>query len=203
MRVVVVPERRGVLIVRVVVVERAAGGDHVHRVAVVLGRDVAAVQVHVGLERQRVALAHDDLAALAGADRRARVDALVAVDRGLEAGQDLGHALADRDLVGVLRARARDRQQLRDARQVALEGLERRARLRAQRRRGHLGLAAAQRGRRGDRAQQRERAEAVAHEVATRPRVGGRAEAGHLTFTVLVAAGARLPIASAARSSTV
>ena len=106
-RVIVVPERGGVLIVGVVVVERAAGRDDVHRMAVVGGRHVAAVQVHVGLERQRVLLAHDGLAALAGADRRAGVDAFVAVDRRLEAGQDLRHALADRHLV-MVRVRVED-----------------------------------------------------------------------------------------------
>ena len=55
-RVVVVPEGRRVLVVRVRVVERAAGRDDVHRVAVVLRRDVAAVQVDVAVERQPVAL---------------------------------------------------------------------------------------------------------------------------------------------------
>ena len=53
----------------------SARRDDVHRVPVVRGGHVAAVQVDVGVERQPVVLAHDRRPALAGADRRARVDA--------------------------------------------------------------------------------------------------------------------------------
>ena len=136
-RVVVVPEERRVLVVRVHVVEALARLDDVHRMPVMGSRDVAAVQVHVGVEREVVLLAHDRGAALARADRRAGVDALVAVDRRLEAGQDLGRALLDVDLVDVRPVLGGDGGELRHDRQVALERLERRGGLRAAGGRGH------------------------------------------------------------------
>ena len=69
----------------------------------------------------RLRLAHDRGAALAGADRRAGVDPVVAVDRRLEAGQDVGQALADVDVVHVDAALADHRRELGHDRQVALE----------------------------------------------------------------------------------
>ena len=117
--VVVVPERRGVLGVRVRVVERAAGSDQLHRVAVDGGRHESAVQVDVLVERQPVRHLHDR-AALPGADRRAGVDAVVAVDRRQCAGDDLGPALADRELVEIFGAAAGNRHQRRRQLEVDL-----------------------------------------------------------------------------------
>jgi hypothetical protein len=128
-RVVVVPERRCVLAVGVVVLELAARGDDVHGMAVVAGRDVATVKVDVGVEAQPVLLSDDDAPAGLRPDRGAGIHALVAVDGRLEPGQDVGHALLDRRLVVVRRLGAADRQQLRDQREVPTERLERGPRL--------------------------------------------------------------------------
>ncbi len=173
--VVVVPERRAVLLVRIGVVERAAGRDHVHRMAVALRRHVAAVEVDVAVEREPVARPHDRRPALAGADRRAGVDPVVAVDRRLHAGQDLGEALADVEVEDVDAVLDRDRRGLGHDRQVALERREDRLGERAPPG-GGLQLPAADRARAPEGAHERDGAEAVAHEVAPRPRVGGRAE---------------------------
>ena len=97
--VVVVPERAGGVGVGVAVVLELARIRDVVGVAVVLRqrrravevrgrvRPVAQLRVHV---RQLVALPHDCRAAPAGDDRRARDDAVVSPEFGLQARQDLG-----------------------------------------------------------------------------------------------------------------
>ena len=201
--VVVVPQERGVLLVRVRVVEPGAGRDHVHRVAVVRRRHVAAVEVHVGVERQLVALADDRWAVLAGIDRRPGIDALVAVDRRLVARQDLGDAFLDVDVVDIDALLRGHRLERRGDRQVALEGREHGARLRTPRGRCHHLRALDRRGG-AEGADERDRVRAVAHEVAARPRVGRRSEGAHqrATRTLLRWTAALLPRASRASIST-
>ena len=151
-RVVVVPEERRVLVVGIRVVERPARRDHVHRVAVEARRDVPAVEVDVRVEREVVALADDRRAALARPDRRPGVDALVAVDRRLEPGQDLGEPFADVDVVDVHAGLADHGTQLGHDRQIDLERLERRRRIRPPSGGGDDRLAL-ERARRAERAQ--------------------------------------------------
>ena len=106
--VVVVPQRRGPLLVRVAVVAEAVpdvarlvlvvvgvvvgvvlGQHEVHRVAVVRRRHVAAVQVHHGRPGQPVAVPDGDGLAPAGPEGRSGELAVVAPDLGLHPRQDL------------------------------------------------------------------------------------------------------------------
>ena len=172
-RVVVVPERRRVLDVRVRVVERRARRDQVHRVAVGPGRRDPAVQVHVLREGQRVGLAHDRGAALADADRRPGVDPVVAVDRRQGAGDDLRAALLDRDRVVVLGRGAAHGDQRGGIRRSVWNGA-------AARGGGAPGGRARQRRGARQRADQGDRAHAAADRLAPRdPRIErGRASHG-------------------------
>ena len=137
-RVVVVPERRRVLDVRVLVQPLLAVRDRVVRMAVELRLGHAPVQVHVQRAPGIVDLADLDRLPALGADRRPREQPVVAEHRGLEVGQDLGLARLHREgvLLRALGAGA-DRPRERRDRQVALERLER-ARSRLARERGRL-----------------------------------------------------------------
>ena len=106
--VVVVPERAGLLVVRVLVVLDLPGHGDVAGVPVVLRQRGRAVQVDRRprlvaplrvLGRQVVAHGEAERRAAAGEDRRAGCDAVVAEDRGLDAGKDHGvlHLLRDGD----------------------------------------------------------------------------------------------------------
>jgi hypothetical protein len=81
---------------------RSGGQDQVHRVAVALGRGVAAVQVHDGRLRQLVPVPDDGTAAAARHDRGAGESAAVGPCLGPESGQDLevGDLLDDFVIIG-------------------------------------------------------------------------------------------------------
>ncbi len=107
--VVVVPEGRALLGVRVEVEAGAAGFDDVLGVAVVLGRHVAAVQVDVGRLVQLVVEHDQGLAAGLRPDRRAHELTSEAHHRRLQAGQDLRGRSFDRKLVDLLFRRGHQR----------------------------------------------------------------------------------------------
>ena len=119
--VVVVPERAGVLDVRVLVVLERARRRDVARVAVVLRQRARPVEVGRGPDvvaelrmavGQRADLAHDGLAVLVDVDGRPRGHAVVAPDRRLAVRQDLRlHLLlGDREVVRVADGHLRRRQ---------------------------------------------------------------------------------------------
>ena len=119
--VVVVPERAGVLDVRVLVVLERARRRDVARVAVVLRQRARPVKVRRGPDvvtelrmtvGQRADLAHDGLAVLVDVDRRPRRHPVVAPDRRLAVRQDLRlHLLlGDREVVRIAHGHLRRRQ---------------------------------------------------------------------------------------------
>ncbi len=99
--VVVVPERRRLLQVRVEVRTGVTGRDLVARQAVRAGRNVPAMQVDREVLVQLVGLLDLDRAVPVDLERRAGELPVVAPDRCLGARQDLGQALPHRDLVVV------------------------------------------------------------------------------------------------------
>lgn len=100
-----VPQRRAGLPVRVHVGPRPAGGDHVRRVPVVLGRDDPAVQVHHRVVVQGVDLLDDRPAPRDGPDGGPGEQAVVRHDPSADARQDLGFGMPHGDLVVVRRRR--------------------------------------------------------------------------------------------------
>ena len=88
-RVVVVPERGGKLVVRVRVVLASPGPDQVGGVAVASRGDMSAVVVDGGRDAQAVPLPDDDAPSALGADRRTRELPAVAPDLRPLPGEDL------------------------------------------------------------------------------------------------------------------